>query len=217
MVAPAAAVTFLFTDIEGSTRLWETQPTLMAAALVRHDRLCRDVVEAFRGHVVKMLGDGLHAAFDDPYAAVAATFELQRGVAAIDADCGVPFRMRCGLHTGVVELRDSDYFGSVVNRAARISAAAHGGQVLLSQALVDRVAGRLADGLDVTHLGRVRLRDLASPEDVWQLTHSELRRAFPALRSLDSTPNRCWTTPSICSPRARGSSMRCCAAARRSR
>jgi predicted ATPase/class 3 adenylate cyclase len=196
MVAPTAAVTFLFTDIEGSTRLWETEPVLMAAALIRHDRLCRDIVEAQRGHVVKMLGDGLHAAFDDPYAAVAAAFELQRGVAAIDADCGVAFRMRCGLHTGVVEVRDSDYFGSVVNRAARISAAAHGGQVLLSQALVDQVAGRFADGLDVIHLGRVRLRDLASPEAVWQLTHSELRREFPALRSLDSTPNNLPQQPS---------------------
>ena len=189
MVATTPAVTFLFTDIEGSTRLWETEPARMADALARHDRLCHATVEAHGGRIVKMTGDGLYAVFDDPVNAVAATLELQRGMAAIGSECGVTFKMRCGLHVGVSEVRDGDYFGSAVNRAARIAGAAHGGQVLLSQAVVELGKGRFPDGTDAMHLGRVRLRDLSGSEDVWQLLHSDLPRMFPALRSLDSTPN----------------------------
>jgi predicted ATPase/class 3 adenylate cyclase len=182
-------VTFLFTDIEGSTRLWETEPTRMADALAHHDRLCRTAVETHGGRLVKMTGDGLHAVFGDPAAAVAAVLELQRGVAAIAQDCGIPFNVRCGLHAGIAQERDGDYFGSAVNRAARIMSAAHGGQILLSQRVVDLGRQRFPDGSDVVHLGRVRLRDLAAPEDVWQLHYTDLPLAFPALRSLDSTPN----------------------------
>jgi predicted ATPase/class 3 adenylate cyclase len=181
--------TFLFTDIEGSTKVWETEPVRMADALSRHDRLCRAVVERSGGRLVKMIGDGLHAVFDDPASAVMATVDLQRGMAAIGTDCGIALKMRCGLHAGVAEERDSDYFGGTVNRAARIMAAAHGGQVLLSQAVVNLARERFPVGTDVLHLGRVRLRDLAAPEDVWQLLHTDLPRTFPALRSLDSAPN----------------------------
>jgi len=185
----SGANTFLFTDIEGSTKLWETEPVRMADAVSRHDRLCRAVVERRGGRLVKMIGDGLHAVFDDPTSAVVATVDLQRGMAAIGTDCGIPLKMRCGLHAGIAEERDSDYFGSTVNRAARIMGAAHGGQVLLSQAVVNLARERFPAGTDVLHLGRVRLRDLAAPEDVWQLLHTDLPRTFPALRSLDSTPN----------------------------
>src|SRR5512144_2428414 len=120
MVAPVPVgmVTFLFTDIEGSTRLWEAEPVRMADALARHDRLCRTAVESNCGRVVKMTGDGLYAVFDDPGAAISTVLELQRGMAAIAADCGIPFKVRCGLHAGVPEARDGDYFGSEVNRAA---------------------------------------------------------------------------------------------------
>jgi predicted ATPase/class 3 adenylate cyclase len=189
MVATSPEVTFLFTDIEGSTRLWESDPARMARALERHDRLCRVTISACGGRLVKMSGDGLHAVFTDSTTALATVLELQQGMAAIAADCGIAFRMRCGLHVGVAQVRDDDYFGSAVNRAARIMAAAHGGQVLLSQAVVDASKGGLPDGTDLLSLGRVRLRDLADPEDIWQLTHGGLDRAFPALRSLDSTPN----------------------------
>ena len=185
----SAAITFLFTDIEGSTKLWESEPLRMADALSRHDRLCRAVVEERGGRVVKMIGDGLHAVFDDPASGVVAAVDLQHGMAAIGADCGIALKMRCGLHAGIAEERDSDYFGSTVNRAARIMGAAHGGQVLLSQAVVNVARVRLPAGTDVVHLGRVRLRDLAAPEEVWQLVHGDLPRSFPALRSLDSTPN----------------------------
>ena len=183
------AITFLFTDIEGSTKLWETEPVRMADALARHDRLCRAVVERRGGRLVKMMGDGLHAVFDDPASAVLATVDLQRGIATLGVDCGIPLKMRCGLHAGIAEERDSDYFGSTVNRAARLMDAAHGGQVLLSQAVVTFAGERFPAGADLLHVGRVRLRDLAAPEDVWQLLHTDLPRIFPALRSLDSTPN----------------------------
>ena len=184
-----SAVTFVFTDIEGSTRLWETQSALMAAALARHDELCRSAVRTHGGHLVKMTGDGLHAVFDDPSAAVASVLELQRGMDAIGADCGIPFKMRCGLHAGVSQVRDGDYFGSAVNRAARIMSAGHGGQILLSQTVVELAKGRLPAGTDLLHLGRVRLRDLSTPEDIWQLLHADLCRNFPELRSLDLAPN----------------------------
>jgi len=180
---------FVFTDIEGSTRLWDTQPQRMAEALARHDELCRTTVNGHGGRLVKMIGDGLHAVFEEPGAAIAAVLALQQGMAGIGADCGIPFKMRCGLHAGVSQMRDGDYFGTAVNRAARIMAAGHGGQILLSQAVVQLANGRLPAGTDLMHLGRVRLRDLSTPEDIWQLAHVDLRRNFPALRSLDLTPN----------------------------
>ncbi len=183
------APTFLFTDIEGSTRLWETEPARMGEALARHDALCRSVVEANGGQLVKMIGDGMHAVFEDPARAVASAVKLQRGMTQIGGDCGIAFRMRCGLHAGVSEMRAGDYFGSAVNRAARIAGAAHGGQILLSQAVVDLARSRFGDGIDVLHLGRVRLRDLSTPVDIWQVTCSDLPNTFPALRSLDTTPN----------------------------
>lgn len=182
-------VTFLFTDIEGSTRLWEQEPERMQPALARHDLLCRAAVEASHGRVVKMIGDGMYAAFDDPSDALRATLALQSALVDPAATNGIPFRVRCGLHMGTVERRDNDYFGSAVNRTARIMGAAHGGQILLSQAVADFVADRLPDGIALRDLGSVRLRDLANPERVYQVVHPELRQSFPALRSLEATPN----------------------------
>jgi class 3 adenylate cyclase len=165
-VAATPVITFLFTDIEASTRLWETAPAQMADALVLDDRLCTAAVEAHRGRLIKMLGDGLHAAFDNPADAIATALDLQRGMPTIAAHSGLPFKMRCGLHCGRAQTRDGDFFGSAVNRAARIAAAAHGGQVLLSQALVDLTRDRLPAGADLLQLGRVRLRDLSGPENI---------------------------------------------------
>ena len=186
---PSGNVTFVFTDIEASTRLWEAEPARMADALARHDRLCRERVARHGGHVVKMTGDGMHAAFGRADAALAATVSLQRDVARIAGDSGLPFRMRCGLHAGSAQERDGDYFGGDVNRAARLMAAAHGGQILVSQAVAEQAREALEGGATLRHLGRVRLRDLSAPCDVWQVVHPELPSAFPALRSLDSTPN----------------------------
>ncbi len=182
-------VTFLFTDIEGSIRLWEQEPERMKPALAAHDMLARKAIEGHRGTVVKMTGDGVHAAFDDALDALAATVDLQQALADPAATYGVLLRARCGLHAGVVERRDNDYFGTPVNRAARIMAAAHGGQVLLSQAVVDGVREILPAAISLRDLGMVRLKDLSTPEHVYQVVHSQLRQAFPALRSLEATPN----------------------------
>jgi predicted ATPase/class 3 adenylate cyclase len=186
---PSVVTTLLFTDIEGSTRLWELEPERMRPALALHDALTRAAVEDNRGAVVKMTGDGVHAAFDDPQDAITAALQLQQALAESEATGGIPLRVRCGVHLGAVEHRDNDYFGSMVNRAARIMSAAHGGQVLLSQAVAALIGDRLPAGVALRDLGLVRLRDLANPERVFQVLHPELRQDFPALRSLEATPN----------------------------
>ena len=126
---PSGTVTFLFTDIEGSTRLWQEQPDAMRAALVRHDEILRTAIES-HGYVVKTMGDGFHAAFAAAHDAVNACIVAQR---AIDAEAWATtgsLRVRMGLHTGPAELRDGDYYGTTVNRAARVMSVAHGGQVV---------------------------------------------------------------------------------------
>jgi class 3 adenylate cyclase len=135
--ASSGVTTLLFTDIEGSTRLWEQEGARMSRALAEHDALSRKAVEENRGVIVKMTGDGMYAAFGDPLDALTATTTLQQSLAGLAANNHVPLRVRAGLHLGIVERRDDDLFGSPVNRAARIMKAAHGGQVLLSQAVVE--------------------------------------------------------------------------------
>jgi predicted ATPase/class 3 adenylate cyclase len=185
----AGTVTFLFTDIEGSTALWEQDGARMSQALAAHDALARRAVEGHRGTVVKMTGDGMHAVFDDALDALAAAVDLQQALVDPVATNGVPLRVRCGLHAGMVERRDNDYFGSPVNRAARIMSAAHGGQVLLSQAVAAGVREILPPAVALRDLGRVRLKDLSTPEHVYQVLHPQLLQEFPALRSLEATPN----------------------------
>ena len=146
MVDPAAVTTFLFTDIEGSTRLWEQEPERMRAALARHDSIARSAVEAHRGVLVKTTGDGVHAAFASPLDALSASLQLQLGLAEPANNEGIALKVRCGLHAGPGERRDNDFFGPAVNRAARIMGAAHGGQVLLSQALAARLGEAPAEG-----------------------------------------------------------------------
>jgi hypothetical protein len=161
----------------------------MREALARHDALTRAAVGGHRGVLVKMIGDGAHAAFEDPLDALNATLELQRVLADPMATNGVHLRVRCGLHMGVSERRENDFFGPAVNRAARIMSVAHGGQVLLSEAVAALVRERLPAGVVLRDLGAVRLRDLSNVEHVYQLVHPDLRQDFPALRSLESTPN----------------------------
>ena len=189
MKAASGVTTFLFTDIEGSTRLWDREHERMALALARHDTIVRAAVVENRGVVVKMSGDGAHAAFDDPLDALSATLQLQLELADPAATHDVALRVRCGLHAGVTERRDNDFFGGAVNRAARIMSIAHGGQILLSQAVATLVGERLPPGAALRDLGAVRLRGLESPERVFQLVHPRLRQEFPALRALEATPN----------------------------
>jgi predicted ATPase/class 3 adenylate cyclase len=185
----SVGTTILFTDIEGSSRLWEQEPARMSRALAGHDAAARAAVEGNRGIIVKTLGDGMYAAFEDPVDGVNATLTLQRLLVDPTVTEGLPLRVRCGLHLGAVERRDNDYFGPPVNRTARIMSAAHGGQILLSQAVVDGLGARLPPEVTLRDLGSVRLKDLSEPERVYQLVHPQLRNDFPALRSLEATPN----------------------------
>jgi predicted ATPase/class 3 adenylate cyclase len=183
-----AAVTYLFSDIEGSTRLWEADPARAARTLAWHDELSRAFVQRHGGTVVKMTGDGVHAVFDDPARAVAAVIDLQLALAEPGVE-RAPLSVRCGLHLGADQRRDKDFYGPAVNRAARIMGAAHGGQVLISQAVADSVTGRLPLEVALRDLGLVRLRDLGSPKHIFQIVHPALRKDFPPLRSMASTPN----------------------------
>ena len=187
--AAMPVTTFLFTDIEDSTRLWDEQPERMRRALAMHDLVARKAVSDHHGMLVKMTGDGMHAAFDDPLQAIAAVVQLQLALADSESGHGIALRARSGLHVGVEEFRDNDFFGREVNRAARIAHAAHGGQVLLSQAVAVLVRSRLPAGLALLDLGVVRLRGIATPERMFQLRHPQLRASFPSLRALEDTPN----------------------------
>jgi predicted ATPase len=167
-------VTFLFTDVEGSTRRWEADADAMRVALAAHDEVMRSVIEAHGGFLFKHTGDGVCAAFSSPTAAIDAAIAAQRALE-------LPVRM--GLATGEAELRDGDYFGAVLNRAARVMAAGHGGQILLAD-----TTAVLVSGVDLIDRGPRRLRDIPIPVGVHQLRAPGLRTEFPPLRSLDTTP-----------------------------
>jgi predicted ATPase/class 3 adenylate cyclase len=179
-------VTFLFTDLVVSTRLWEQEPDAMSAALARHDEILRASIAARGGYVVKGRGDGVHAVFVTADDAVRAAVEAQRSLATESWPVSEPLRVRIGVHSGVAELRDGDYFGSAVNRAARLEGIAHGGQVVISQASEALVRDELGDGVELVDLGEHRLRDLSRAEHVYQLVAPGLTTQFPPLRSLDA-------------------------------
>ncbi len=167
-ILPAGTVTFLFTDIEGSTRLWEQQPDAMRAALARHDALLRQVIAAHQGVLVKGTGDGLHAAFARAPDGVAAAVAAQRALRAADWGALGAIHVRMALHTGAAEERDGDYFGPPLNRAARLLAVGHGGQVLLSAAAQELLADQLPAHVALRDLGIHRLKDLSRPEHIYQ-------------------------------------------------
>ena len=169
---PSGTVTFLFTDIEASTRRWQEDRNAMERALEAHDQLLHRVVESHGGLLFKHTGDGVCAAFESATDALAAAVRAQDGL-------GLPVRM--GVHTGEAQERDGDYFGPVLNRAARIMDAGHGGQILVSSA-----AAALVQDPALIDLGRFRLRDLAESEHLWQMTGAGLRSDFPPLRVVDS-------------------------------
>jgi predicted ATPase/class 3 adenylate cyclase len=185
---PTGKVTFLFTDIEGSTRLWEQQPDQMHGALARHDHLAAEIIGKHDGFVVKHRGEGdsVFAVFSDPIDAVAAALDLQRAFHTEGWPTQIPLRVRMALHTGDAILRDRDYYGAAVNRCQRLRAAAHGGQVLLSRAVCDPVKDQLPPGVGLRDLGEHRLKDCQQPERLSQLLHPELPGDFPALRSLEA-------------------------------
>jgi predicted ATPase/class 3 adenylate cyclase len=175
-------VTFLFTDIERSTQLWESVPDAMRPALERHDELVRRAIDAHSGYVFSTGGDGFAVAFGRAGDAVNAAIAMQRALAAEPWPDGVPVGVRVGLHSGEASERGGDYFGPAVNHAARLMAAAHGGQVVCTGAVAELVA----DHLELRDLGVHRLRDLESVTHVWQVDVPGWDRTFPPLRSLDA-------------------------------
>ena len=183
-VLPAGTVTFLLTDIEGSTRLWETVPEAMEVALEQHNRLVTGVIDDHDGVVVTSRGEGdsFFAAFTSAVAAVEAAGACQLRLKGEAWPAGAALRVRMGLHTGEAHVQEGDYVNHApINRCARVKAAAHGGQVLLTQATRDLVEGRLGGGFGLTRLGEFRLRDLAEAELIYQLTHADLPADFPPI------------------------------------
>jgi predicted ATPase/class 3 adenylate cyclase/Tfp pilus assembly protein PilF len=189
MPLPTGTITLLFTDIEGSTQLWERFPEAMRLALARHDHLLRTAIESHGGVVFKTVGDAFCAAFPTASAGIRAALEAQLSLLREAWQETGPIRVRMALHTGETEERDSDYFGPTVNRVARLQSLGHGGQTLLSQATFERLEeGEALAGAALQDRGLHRLKDLLAPEHVYQLLHPALPSDFPPLRSLDYLP-----------------------------
>jgi predicted ATPase/class 3 adenylate cyclase len=186
---PSGTVTFLFTDLEGSTRQWEEHPDAMRRAVARHDQLLRQSVEGHGGGVFKTGGDAFCVAFQRAPAALAAALEAQLALTGEGWGEAGPLRARMALHTGTAEEREGDYFGAALNRAARLLAIGHGGQALLSVSTAELARDSLPEHAALRDLGQHRLKDLQRPERVFQLVHPGLAQDFPPLRSLESLPN----------------------------
>jgi predicted ATPase/class 3 adenylate cyclase len=187
MVAlPTGTVTFLFTDLEGSSRLWESYPDAMQDVLARHDEILREAVMLHGGYVVKMRGDGAHAAFATAESGIVAAIAAQQALDQQEWGVVGGLRVRMGLHTGAAALREGDYFGSAVNRAARLMDLAYGGQIVCSQSTADLARDALSEDVGLIDLGEHGLRDLTRAEQVFQVSAPSLASSFPALRSLGS-------------------------------
>jgi predicted ATPase/class 3 adenylate cyclase len=187
---PTGLVTLLFTDIEGSTRMWEQQQSEMSEALARHDQILRQCIESNRGYVVKTAGDAFCAAFQAPVDGLLAAIAAQQQLAAETWVTDVPIRARMGLHSGHCEERDGDYFGPNANRAARISDTAHGGQTVVSQSTAEMLLESAPAGATFVDLGDHRLKDLGRPERVFQVNVPGLGTEFLPLRSLTNPKMR---------------------------
>jgi len=200
MSQPTATRTFVFTDIEGSTRRWQADEAGMSAALMRHDALVRSAIESHGGQVFKTVGDAFYAAFEHAPDGVAAAVALQLALAAEDwAASGVavaPLRVRAAVHVGEAEARGGDWYGRSLNRVARLLAVGHGGQVLLSGTAEALVVDALPPGIALRDLGRHRLKDLLDPEQVFQVLAPGLVSEFPALDSVGGHPNNLPAQPS---------------------
>jgi predicted ATPase/class 3 adenylate cyclase len=187
--APRGTVTFLFTDIVGSTRLWEKYPARMPEVLARHDALLRASAEQWGGHVFKTVGDAFCVAFPEPAGALRAAIHAQHALLAEDWHEIGALRARMGIHTGSADYREGDYFGGTLNRVSRIQGAAHGGQILLSQVSFGLLEDERIDGVSFKALGSYRLRNLDRPEHLYQAVVRGLDTDFPPPRSMEVLPN----------------------------
>ncbi|MCC2628276.1 MAG: adenylate/guanylate cyclase protein [Thermomicrobiales bacterium] len=193
---PSGTVTFLFTDIEGSTALWERDRAEMAAAVARHLAILVETIASHDGVPFKTVGDAVQAAFPVARNALAAAVAAQGALQTEpwDAPPG-PLRIRMALHTGEAHPQDGDYVAAPLNRLARLLAAGHGGQILLTQAVQQLVRGDLPAGIILRHLGTHRLRDLQEPDEVFQVVAPGLPEHFPPLRALPSHPTNLTISP----------------------
>jgi len=184
---PSGTVTLLFTDVEGSTRLWDAEREEMAAALRRHDEILREAIGQAGGYVFKTVGDAFCAAFSAARAGLDAALAAQRELAGQAWPTSRPIVVRMGLHVGVCEERDGDYFGPAVNRAARLLAVAVGGQVLVSGAAAELLSDEMPEGVGLRELGTHQLKDLSRPERIYQVEAGFLdaRVAVPAAKQPD--------------------------------
>src|SRR5829696_9666730 len=187
---PSGTVTFLFTDIEGSTALWERDRQAMREAVARQLAILHSLIAAHHGVLYKTIGDGTQAAFGIAEDALRAALASQRALLAEDGGELGLLRVRMALHAGeAIPDAHGDYLAAPLNRLSRLLAAGYGGQILLSQAVQQLTRGALPPGADLRHLGEHRLRDLLEPEHVFQLLHPDLPDRFPPLKSLGSRPN----------------------------
>jgi len=177
---PSGTVTLLFTDVEGSTRLWDAEREAMSPAMRRHDEILREAIEQAGGYVFKTVGDAFCAAFSAARPGLDAALAAQRELAAQSWPTSRPIVVRMGLHAGVCEERDGDYFGPAVNRAARLLAVAGGGQVLVSGAAAELLSDELPEGVGLRELGTQQLKDLSRPERVYQVEAEFLAAPAPA-------------------------------------
>ncbi|HMF83679.1 MAG TPA: AAA family ATPase, partial [Acidimicrobiia bacterium] len=183
---PTGTLTFLFTDIEDSTRLWEERTEEMRQALARHDAALRGVIYGHGGSIVKMTGDGVFAVFGTTLEAVASAAESLRTLASDTSNDTAWLRIRVGIHTGTAEERDGDFYGTAPNLTNRLMGAAHGGQIVLSAGSANAVRDSLPHGLGLVDLGEHRLRGVALPQHLYQLTIAGFRSEFPPLQSVDA-------------------------------
>jgi class 3 adenylate cyclase len=182
---PDGAVTFLFTDIEGSTQLWERSPEAMRTALGLHNQIIGDALHAHGGVVFKTVGDAFYAAFADPVSAVEAAIDAQRGLGEATWTTEPGIRVRIGIHTGAARNEDGDYFGPALNRVARVMAAGHGGQILVSSATQSLIDDSLGDGVSLRSLGVHYLKDLDRPEEIFQVIVGGSFEDFAPLRTIE--------------------------------
>jgi predicted ATPase/class 3 adenylate cyclase len=185
---PAGTLTFLFTDLEGSTSLWERLPEAMRRTLPVHDRLLREAIEAHGGYVFKTQGDAFWAVFPTAVPALEAALDAQFALKQAPWGETGPLRVRMALHTGEAEPSGVDYYGPTVNRTARLLGAGHGEQILLSSVAQELVREHLPAGVTLVDMGERTLRDLQHPMRIWRVGHPDLRSDFPPLKTLDARP-----------------------------
>ncbi|MGZ3576931.1 MAG: ATP-binding protein [Vulcanimicrobiaceae bacterium] len=189
-ILPSGTLTFLFTDIEGSTRHWEQHPAEMRDVLARHDALLRGILERQGGYVFKTVGDAFCCAFSDPVAALLAAVEIQKSVAGQTWPGVDELRVRIAVHTGTAQIREGDYFGPALNRTARLLSLVQGGQVVISQTTQRLVREELPRNIELSDLGELHLKDLSLSERAFQLTYPGMLPVFAApAHAAVRTPN----------------------------